>query len=128
MQQEVSALAVKSAGTAGAGLAMAFGLTWWAIAAALAGALVSLHFEKPAAGSTVWRVLLQIFALGFLAAFLAVALPHFPLFGWTSAAGLPQEVALAVRAGLLGVFANPISIGIRAAIAAFASWRSTQGG
>lgn len=123
MQHDVSVLAVKSAATAGTAAAAAFGLTWWAVAAALIGALVSLHFERPAAGSTVWRVLLQIGALGFLAALLAVALPHVPLFGWTAPEGMKPEVALVVRAGLLGIFANPISNWIRAIIA-----RRTAGG
>jgi hypothetical protein len=116
MQDEVGVLAAKSAATAGTAVAAVFGLTWWAVAASLVGAVMSLHFERPAAGSTVWRVLLQIAALGFLAAFLAVFLPYIPLFGWTAPEALPSDVALVVRAGLLGIFANPINTGIRALI------------
>lgn len=96
-KDEVGALAAKTVAT---GVLAAFGLTLWAIVAAFIGAIVSLHFERPAAGSEVWRVALQIVAFAFLAALVAVLLPHF----WAKFG----EVELAVRAGLLGVFANPI--------------------
>jgi len=128
MQGVDTAVTVKSAGTAATAAAAAFGLTWWAIAAAIAGGLASLHFEKPAAGSKVRSVLLQVFAMGFFAALLAVILPHLPGFGWTAPQGLLPDVSLAVRAGLLGAFANPIVIGVRALIAAFLARRTAQGG
>lgn len=123
MQTETAALVAKSAGTAGAAAAAAFGLTWWAVAAALLGAVASLHFEKPATGSTVVSVILQIFSLAILAAFLGAAVPHIPGFGWTEPASMPKEVALVVRTGLLGIFANPISNWIRSII----SRRTSQG-
>jgi hypothetical protein len=106
MQQETGSLMMKSLATAG-GASVAFGLTWWAVAAAILGAIASLHFEQPATGSTVKRVLLQILALSLLAALLGSALPFIPGFRWSA------EVPVAVRAGLLGLFANPINNAIR---------------
>jgi hypothetical protein len=95
MQQETISLASRSAGTA---VAAAFGLTPIAIAAAIVGAVVSLHFEPPATGSTLWRLLGQIAALAVLAALLASL----------SFAIAPTEVVpVAARAGLLGIFTNP---------------------
>ncbi len=96
-KDEAAALVAK---TAVAGVFAAFGLTWWAIMAAFLGAIVSLHFEQPAPGSAVWRVALQVLAFTFLASLVAVLLPHF----WVKFG----EVELAVRAGLLGVFANSL--------------------
>jgi hypothetical protein len=95
MEQEHQALLVKSAAT---GLAAALGLTPIAIAAAIVGAIASLHFEPPATGSTVWRVLGQVFALAVLASLLATL--SFTFYG-------AEAFPLAARAGLLGIFANP---------------------
>jgi hypothetical protein len=97
MQQETAALLAKSLATGGGAVA-AFGLTPVAIAAAIVGAIASLHFEPPASGSTLWRVLGQIAALALLAALLAA---------FTYAFYPGDTVPLAARAGLLGIFANP---------------------
>jgi hypothetical protein len=95
--QASAAVAAKSVATAGAA-AMAFGLTPIAVAAAVGGALASLHFQPAAKGSGVWRVLGQIAAMAFLAAMLAVLTYYwFPT----------DTVPLPVRAGLLGIFASP---------------------
>jgi hypothetical protein len=95
MQQETGAMVAKSIAT---GAAAAFGLTPIAFAAAIVGALVSLHFEPPATGSTLWRMLGQIAALAVLAALLASL----------SIALLPSDaIPVAARSGLLGIFANP---------------------
>jgi len=108
MTKDETAAAV--AKTLSTGALAAFGLTWWTVIAAVLGAFASLHFEEPATGSSVSRVLLQIFALALLSGLLAVALPLVPLFGWFDA------VPVAVRAGLLGVFANPVYKLIKARI------------
>jgi hypothetical protein len=117
MDKEMGALAVKSAATTAGGYALAFGLTGWAVAAAILGAVASLHFEQPAEGSRVWRVALQVFSLALLAALLGSALPQIP--GCSAADAVP----VAVRCGLLAIFANPISNWIRSFIA-----RKSQGG
>lgn len=95
MQHETAAVVAKSVATAGAA---AFGLTPLGVAAAIGGALVSLHWQPAAKGSGVLRVLGQIAAMAFLAAMLAVL-----TYAWWP----NPEVPLEVRAGLLGIFANP---------------------
>lgn len=99
MKAEGISVAVKSLAT---GAAAAFGLTWWAVVAALIGAAASYHFEPQQQPGTVRRLIVGILVLAFSAALLASAAPHVPGFGWTA------NVPLGVRAGLLGVFANPI--------------------
>lgn len=104
MRVESAAEVAKAAATSGVAAAGAFGLTWWALAAALAGAVLSLHFERAQAPSTLWRLLFGIVALGFLAALLAAFTSHLPpILGFSL-----SEVPIAVRAGLLGLFASPI--------------------
>lgn len=105
MQHEATAaVAAKTVSAAGAA-AMAFGLTPLAIAAAIGGALASLHFQPAAKGSGVFRVLGQICAMAFLAAMLAVL-----TYYW-----FPSEaVPLPVRAGLLGIFASPCYLWVMA--------------
>jgi len=101
MKDEALAVGVKVA--LGGGAAAALGLTWWAIAAAVAGAAAcALHFEAETTPSTLWRVLIKIVALTILASLLAVAAPHIPGFAWT------ENILLAIRAGLLGAFASPV--------------------
>ncbi len=102
MTNDTAALAAKSAATGITGITVAFGLTWWAVAAAVVGAFASLHFEKEAAPSTMAKLLGKIASLAFLAALLAATSPHLAGFAWT------ENVPVAVRAGLLGVLANPI--------------------
>lgn len=94
----------KSGATAVTSVAAAFGLTWWAVAAALIGAAASLQFESEKTPSTLWRLGLRILALGLLAAALASVSSHIPpVFGFTL-----NDVPIAARALLLGLFANPI--------------------
>jgi hypothetical protein len=114
MSNESAAVAVKVAAT---GAVAAFGLTWWAVAGAVLGAVASLHFEPPAAGSKVWRVVFQVFAMATLAALLGSALPIIPGFGALEA------IPVAVRCGLLGIFGSLANNWIRAFIA-----RKTAGG
>ena len=97
MEDMKTAVAIKSVAT-GVSAAAAFGLTPLAVAAAIAGAIASLHFEPPAKGSGVWRVLGQIAAFALLAALLATL----TVAWWPS-----DTVPLPARAGLLGIFANP---------------------
>lgn len=99
MKEDGLSVAVKSLAT---GAAAAFGLTWWAVVAALIGAAASYHFEPEQQPGTVRRLIVGILVLAFSAALLASAMPHVPGFGWAG------NVLIEVRAGLLGVFANPI--------------------
>lgn len=102
MQEPGAVIAVKTGATVATAAAIAFGLNGWAVAAALAGAAASVHFEKEAEPSTLLRLLLGITAMGFLAAMLASALPKIPGFAWTG------DISVAVRAGILGVFVNQL--------------------
>lgn len=117
MQHETAAVVAKSVATAG-GAAAAFGLTPLAIAAAVVGALASLHFEPPARGSGVWRVLGQIAAMAVLAALLAVL-----TYAWFPTDSVP----LPARAGLAGLFANPGYLWVRSYIDRKKSTGSTPG-
>lgn len=99
MQEEMTATVAKAVG--GASLSAAFALTPWAVAAAIVGAATSLHYQDGAAAKGVVRLLLGIFALGFLAAMIAAGIPHVPACGWT------ENIPVAVRAGFVGVFADP---------------------
>lgn len=104
LDDEATAMAVKSAATGVASVAVAFGLTWWAVAAALVGAAASLHFEPEQQGKTVAWSVVRILVLGLVGAALAAVTTHLPvIFGFSLA-----EVPIAVRAFLLGLFANPI--------------------
>lgn len=100
MQNDATAAVVTKSVTTG--IAAAFGVTWWAAAAALIGAAASLYFERGAEPSSLARLVAGILIFAFIAALIASALPHVPLFGWSA------EVNVEVRAGLLGVFAQPI--------------------
>jgi hypothetical protein len=99
MQEEVTAAVAKAA--SGAAISAAFALTPWAVVAAIVGAAVSLHFQEASGAKGVGRLVLGIGALGFLAAMIAAGVPHAPGFGWTDA------IPVAVRAGFLGVVADP---------------------
>lgn len=99
MQEEATAAVAKAAG--GAAMSAAFALTPWAVVAALVGAAVSLHFQEAAGAKGIGRLLLGIGALAFLAAMIAAGVPHAPGFGWT------EQIPIAVRAGFLGVVADP---------------------
>jgi hypothetical protein len=118
-KESAAALAAKSVAT---GAAAAFGLTWWALAAAILGAVASLHREPPAAGSKVWTIAFQVGSLATLAALLGAALPFLPFCDALS------EVPVALRCGLLGVFANPVAKGITTVIPAVAGWFSRKAG
>jgi hypothetical protein len=96
MRDETVAVGAKAVATA-ATAAGAFGLTWWAVAAALVGAAAAYHFEPEQVPAKVPRLIFGIFATGFAAAFAAVAAPHIPFMGWTDA------IPIGVRAGLLGL-------------------------
>lgn len=96
MNDSMSVIVTKGLATAAASVAV-FGLTWWAIAAALIGAFASYHFEPERRPKGLSKLVFGIFAMGFAAAFTAVAIPHFPLFAWTAA------ISVEVRAGLLGL-------------------------
>lgn len=96
MNAEASALLAKAVATAGAAIAV-FGLSWWAIAAALIGAIASFHFEPEHAPKGALKLAFGIVAMGFAAAFVAVALPNIPLMGWS------DGILIEVRAGLLGL-------------------------
>jgi hypothetical protein len=96
MRDELLALGIKIAATAVASATM-FGLTWWAIAAAVIGAAASHHFEPEQVPSKLPRLIFGIFAVGFFAALAAVAAPHLPLLKWS------VDIPLGVRAGLIGV-------------------------
>lgn len=90
------ALGSQAVATAGAA-AVTFGLTWWAVAAAIVGAVAALHFEPEYVPARVPRLIFGIFATGVAAALVAVAAPHFPGFGWSG------QIPIEVRAGLLGL-------------------------
>jgi hypothetical protein len=96
MNTETAGIAAKAIATAGAAVAV-FGLTWWALVAALIGAAASYHFEPEQVPSKASRLVFGIVAMGFAAALAAVALPHFPGLGWT------EKIQIEVRAGLLGL-------------------------
>lgn len=96
MRAEVAGLAAKAVATAGAAIAV-FGLTWWAVAAAVVGAVASYHFEPEQKPKGAITLVFGIIAMGFAAAMLAVALPSIPLCGWTG------DIPVEVRAGLLGL-------------------------
>ena len=96
MKQEAAALLAKAIATAGAAIAV-FGLTWWAVAAALIGAVASYHFEPEHRPKGALKLAFGIFALGVAAALTAVALPQIPFMGWT------EGIVIEVRAGLLGL-------------------------
>ncbi len=107
MQHEAGVMVASKTVAAAGVAAAAFGLTPIAVAAAIGGALASLHWQPAAKGSGVWRVLGQIGAMAFLAALLAVL-----SYYW-----FPTEaVPLAVRAGLFGIFAGPCYLWVMAAI------------
>jgi len=89
-------LASKGVATAAASVAV-FGLTWWAVSAALVGAFASYHFEPEKRPQGLGKMIFGIFAMAFFAALLAVAIPKVPLFSWSS------EILVEVRAGLLGL-------------------------
>lgn len=74
-----------------------FGLNWWAIAAALIGAMASYHFEPEKQPKGLGKLVFGIFAMAFASAMLAVALPSIPLCSWTG------DIAIEVRSGLLGI-------------------------
>lgn len=97
MRAEIASITAKAVATAGVAAA-AYGLTWWAVAAALIGSAVSYHFEPEQRPKRALNLAFGIFAMGFAAAFTAVAIPHVPLFGWS------VDVPIEVRAGLLGLF------------------------
>lgn len=97
MRAEIASVTAKAVATAGVAAA-AYGLTWWAVAAALIGSAVSYHFEPEQRPKRAVSLAFGIFAMGFAAAFTAVALPHIPLFGWS------ENIIIEVRAGLLGLF------------------------
>ena len=101
------------------GATAAFGLTWWAWAAALGGAAASYHFENEKEPATLIKLVVGILAVGFAAAMLASALPYFPGMTWTSA------ILIEVRAGLLGLVANP---GIQLFRRLISSWKMPQEG
>ena len=96
MRVEAAGLAAKGVATAGAAIAV-FGLTWWAVAAAVIGAVASYHFEPEQKPKGAVKLVFGIVAMGFAAAMLAVALPSVPFCGWTA------EIPVEVRAGLLGL-------------------------
>lgn len=96
MKSEMSLMVAKAVATAGTSIAV-FGLSWWAIAAATIGAFASFHFEPEHRPNKLTGLIFGIFSTAFAAAFLAAAIPHFPMMGWT--AGIVVEV----RAGLLGL-------------------------
>lgn len=96
MRDEMLALGAKVIATAVTAATM-FGLTWWAIAAAVVGAAASYHFEPEQVPSKLPRLFFSIFAVGFFAALAAVAAPHVPGLHWTG------DILLGVRAGLLGL-------------------------
>lgn len=96
MRDESIALGGKAVATAGAAV-IAAGLTWWAIAAAIVGAVASLHFEPEHVPAKLSRLIFGIFAIGFAAALVAAAAPAFPGFAWTG------RIPVEVRAGLLGL-------------------------
>lgn len=116
MKAETTALAVKSVAT---GAAAAFGLTWWALAAAVIGAAASYHFERDQSPATVWRLVFGILAIGFTAVLLASASPSIPGLGWTGA------ILIEVRAGLLGLFANAL---VKLAKRLIAGWKASPEG
>lgn len=76
MNTETAGIAAKAIATAGAAVAV-FGLTWWALVAALIGAAASYHFEPEQVPSKASRLVFGIVAMGFAAALAAVAFPHF---------------------------------------------------
>ena len=92
-----TAVVVAKGVTAGAGTVMMFGMTWWALAAALIGATVSLHFEPEPPTVKVPRMVFGVLAVAVVAVFLAVAAPHYSWTAWS--ASIPVEI----RAGLLAV-------------------------
>lgn len=96
MNDNLSIVVAKALATAGASVAV-FGLSWWALAAALVGAFASYHFEPEQRPRGLGKMLFGIFAMAFAAAMLAVAAPAVPLFVWTG------QIAVEVRAGLLGL-------------------------
>lgn len=96
MKAEAAGFAAKGVATAGAAVAV-FGLTWWAVAAAVLGAIASYHFEPEQKPKGALKLAFGIVAMGFAAAMLAVALPHVPMLGWSGA------ILVEVRAGLLGL-------------------------
>lgn len=104
MREEIVTTVAKAAagGMASGATAMAvFGLSWWAWAAAMVGAAAQFHFELDRAPETLLKLVIGIAAVGFAAAMLASGIPHFPYMGWTS------NILVEVRAGLLGLVANP---------------------
>lgn len=89
-------LTAKAFATATASVAV-FGLTWWAVAAALVGAVASYHFEPEKRPKGLGKTIFGIFAMGFLAAIVASQIHKVPGFGWSG------EILVEVRAGFLGV-------------------------
>lgn len=106
MREEAATVAAKSVASGAAAVAI-FGLTWWAWAAAFIGAAASYHFETDKAPETLLKLALGIAAVGFAAAMFASAIPHWPMFGWTG------NVLVEVRAGIMGLLANPTVKAIR---------------
>lgn len=95
--ENADVLATKVIATGSAATIAAFGLTWWAVAAAITGAFASYHFEPEQRPKGLGKLLFGIFAMGFVAALLSSAVPKVPMFAWTG------EIPVEVRAGLLGV-------------------------
>lgn len=96
MRDESIALGSKAI-AAGGTAAVYFGLTWWAIMAAVIGAVAAMHFEPEHRPTRVPGLIFGIFATSVAAALVAVAAPHFPGCGWSS------EIPIEIRAGLLGL-------------------------
>ncbi len=96
MKPDIAAAVGKTVATAGTAAA-AFGLSWWAVAAALTGAFAAYHFEPERKPEGLGKLIFGIFSVGFGAALLAVAAPAFPLMDWA------DKIQLEVRAGLLGL-------------------------
>jgi hypothetical protein len=119
MDKEIVAVGVKSTAAGIGATAMTIGLEGvaLAIAAAFLGAIASLHFEPPAAGSKVWQVALRVFALAFMGMIVGLLLPKVPTLD------VLADTSWATRSGLVALFANPINSLIRWFIA-----RKSQGG
>lgn len=100
MKAETAAAVAKGVSTGGAA-AMMFGLTWWAVASALIGAAVSLHFEPEPPTVKVPRLVFGVLSVGFAAAMVAAASPHIPMISWTA------DVPVEIRAGLLALLVRP---------------------
>jgi hypothetical protein len=100
MQHETTSLLAKGAATGGSAVAAYLGVPiaglFVMFAAALFGATASLYWRPPAAGSTVVKVLLQIFALAVSAALIAALIPYIT----DSKVG---DVPGGIMAGLLGL-------------------------